>query len=118
MKTLVNWSTNWADEMDIDGWIITDSTEVSKWKAILLKARNLCIGFGTNEWNDYSTGQEILDECEISEISDGDAKVIEKYFGDHGGNTGFWDQVFDHEEEEEEDEENLFPFEFDPEDEE
>ena len=94
MKKLIKWSTNWADEMDLEGWVITDHKDVEKWKEHLQTLKECTLSFGSNEWNDYYSGQEILQECSIMDIPDADAEVIQKWFGSSGGLTEFWSGVW------------------------
>lgn len=88
---LVKWNDNWADEMDLEGWVIMNQDELDEWKKRLQKPGRVYLCFGTNEDNEYESGQEILDCCEITEISDSDAEVLNRLIGGAYGFTDFAD---------------------------
>ena len=113
---LVQFSDNWADEMDIEGFvIITDK----QWKDFKTKVKGfkkeLCIAFGSNESNDYNNGEDLLTKINVKNITEDEANILKKLFGKSYdylvayGETGFIDQTIDiieEQEEELEDEEN------------
>lgn len=89
-KVLVNWYTNWADEMDIAGFAILDIIEWERIYAnILLKKDCFSICIGTNEDIDYNNGEHLLSELEIVEISDVEANTITNLLGNRFGHTQF-----------------------------
>ena len=88
-KVLVKWSDNWADEMDLEGFAVMESQE---WKDIKKKFEKHDHGFdisvGTNEDIDYSDGKDFLRHIETKNISDDEAKMLKKLFGE--GNFGMF----------------------------
>lgn len=85
---LVKYDSNWADEMDIDGFdVFTDS----KWEKYLKsfkdhfdKGDEYSYGIGTNEEIEYSSYDEFVRDFKVTEITDEEAATIEKHFGKHG----------------------------------
>ena len=101
---LLQWDSNWADEMDIYGFSLMDKEDWIEYKNYL---QNLKKGFyfyiGSNEGIEYSNGQELLSEITVTEISDREAATVEKLFGGEGGFTDFLTVDEDEEDEDEED---------------
>jgi hypothetical protein len=87
-KVLVQWYSNWADEMDVEGFqILTDREwEVAR-KNILSHTDEFTICIGTNEEIDYDNGQALMEDLTVTPISYQEAGIIEKFFGDYGGYT-------------------------------
>jgi len=88
-KVLVKWSSNWADEMDIEG---VDIMRKTKWEALkkkILSKKNFCIYIGTNEEIDYSSGEDLLSEIKVKRISPEEEKVVKKFIGSSFGHTSF-----------------------------
>ena len=79
---LVRFHTNWADEMDIDGFEVMTKEEWNKNLSILdrhfEKHEFLEIPFGTNESNEDYTKESFLAEFTLKEITEDDFKVFEK----------------------------------------
>lgn len=105
MKYLVRWEDNWADEMDLEGWRVMDQTELDAWKSRLQETGRCTLSFGTNEENEYKSGQDVLDCCTVRPIADSDAEVLQRLFEGSDGFTGFvYPYSEDKEDEEYEDE--------------
>jgi len=105
-KILVEFSTNWADEMDLSGFKVYDKAE---WEKLVTKVSShktsFEVYFGTNESNEYENGKALLEEYTITHISDADAEVIERLLG---GEYGMFEdplQVFEWDEDEDEEDE-------------
>lgn len=104
-KLLISYSDNWADEMDIDGFVIKEEKE---WKEIekSLKAfkKSIFVGFGTNEDNEYRNGKNFLETIEVEKITDEEYKILKKFFpSERYGNTGFeyaFEQILETEDDE------------------
>lgn len=82
MYTLVTWSTNWADEMDIEGFKIFKKEDWDKFKAhvsLIKHPFDICIG--TNEEIDYSNGKQLLAELLAKDITNDEYLTINKLFG-------------------------------------
>ena len=87
---LLQWDSNWADEMDIYGFSLMEKADWVEYKKYL---HDLKGGFtfyiGTNEEIEYSNGRELLNEITVTEITDKEAATVEKLFGGEGGFTDF-----------------------------
>ena len=100
---LLQWDSNWADEMDIYGFAIMDKEEWEEYKKYLHDRKGgFTLYIGTNEDIEYSNGRELLNEITVTEISDREAGTVEKLFGDEAGFTEFLG-VEDSEDEDEDD---------------
>jgi hypothetical protein len=93
---IVNWDTNWADEMDVQGFVILTDKE---WKSFNKKVKSIdedfTISIGSNEEIEYSNGEELLEDLTIEKITQEEAKTITKVIGDMFGHVEFYDQVND-----------------------
>ena len=85
-KVLVKWSDNWADEMDIEGFIIDDKEKVEEWlnnmKSI---TRHFDICIGTNEDVDYDNGEQFAETISVIDITEEDEKLLKRLFNIHNG---------------------------------
>lgn len=97
-KVLVQWNTNWADEMDIQGFQILTVDEWNDYKSAVEKRKNFEIYVGTNEEISYDSGEDLLEELEVTLITKVEVEIIEKFFGDGGGFTEFMSAAEDDEE--------------------
>lgn len=87
---LVKWDSNWADEMDVEGFIIMERKAWNEFKANARKITHpfsICVG--TNEEIDYETGKDLLDELTGKDITPEEKSTIKKFFGESGGFTSF-----------------------------
>jgi hypothetical protein len=95
-KLLIKFSDNWADEMDVNGWVILDS---QKWVKIKEKVEAyndyFSIGFGSNQENEYENGEDFLEAINIRLLSENEFIVLTSCFGSRYGNTSFYDQILD-----------------------
>jgi hypothetical protein len=88
---LIKWDSNWADEMDIEGFLITSKSSADSFKKQLKDCDysfEVCVG--TNEDIEYGSGEELLKELTFKTITQEEAKVIKKFFGESSGHTQFW----------------------------
>ena len=85
-KVLIKWSDNWADEMDIEGFVIDDKDKAEKWfnnmKSI---TRHFDICIGTNEEIDYHDGEQFVETISIIDMTEEDEKSLRKLFGINNG---------------------------------
>jgi hypothetical protein len=88
-KVLLQWDSNWADEMDIYGFSIMNKSEWEAYKKMLANKGEFYIYVGTNEEIEYSKGQELLNEISVKNITEEESKTIQKFFGGEGGFTNF-----------------------------
>jgi len=84
---LVKFDDNWADEMDVSGFKLYDN--IDAWNAAIAKFKEkrkideenyFEVYFGTNEWIEYDSLDEFLNNFKVIEISDTDAAVIGAMF--------------------------------------
>jgi hypothetical protein len=95
-KVLITWNSNWADEMDISGFVITNKKEADNLKKKLQdKKDEFEIYVGSNEEISYSNGRELLSELSFKKISDSESEVISNLIGGEYGHTEFFDIDFD-----------------------
>lgn len=108
---LVKWDSNWADEMDVEGFAMLEKSEADKLKKTLKNfKREFTVCIGTNEEIDYEKGSDMLDELEFKKISEEEYKTVKKLFGTSGGHD-FVDivselETMDQDDEEDQDSEN------------
>jgi len=101
-KVLLTWGSNWADEMDVDGFVITTSQQWEAYKKKLKeREKKFTISIGTNEDIYYSNGAELLAEISVTELSDLEVDLISKKIGTIFGFTQFFEAyVFEDDEDE------------------
>ena len=77
---LARFSSNWADEMDLDGFMVLEDKEplIEAIKEALEEPQE--IYWGTNEYTDYQNANQLLSEISFTEITDEEAKVLKKFF--------------------------------------
>ena len=88
---LVKWDSNWADEMDVEGFLITSKSSADSFKKQLKdydSSFEVCVG--TNEDIEYGSGKELIKELTFKKITEEEATIIRKFFGNSGGYTQFW----------------------------
>ena len=77
---LVAFDTNWADEMDIEGFrVMTVAEWINLYNAFDIDQAHE-IYFGTNESNTYSEAREVLDEFSVYELTPEQASVMNTIF--------------------------------------
>ena len=92
---LVKWDSNWADEMDVEGFAILEKADADRLKKTLKNfKRQFTICIGTNEEIDYEQGSDMLDELEFKKISEEEYKTVKKLFGTSGGHD-FADIIYE-----------------------
>lgn len=85
-KVLVKWSDNWADEMDIEGFVIMTDSEWKEYKqGIKEKIKPFSIGIGTNEEIDYDNGEDLLAKLTAKKLTSEEYKTISGIFGNYWG---------------------------------
>lgn len=88
-KVLLKWSSNWADEMDVEGFDIMKKSEWDEFKKKVKKMKNFCVYIGTNEEIDYVTGEDLLSEIKAKKITPEEERIIKKFIGSTFGFTSF-----------------------------
>lgn len=94
MQTIVKWSSNWADEIDVEGFVICDDDEVEILKKLNNVKRKFDIYIGSNEEIRYRNGSELLQELSFTQISDSEVMTILKYVGQSYGHINFLDTAY------------------------
>ena len=89
-KVLVKWSDNWADEMDVEGFVIMDNSEWKEFQETAKKVNSpISICVGTNEEIEYPNGDALLENITTKKLTSDEAKTITKFFGEYGGHDNF-----------------------------
>lgn len=90
MAIIVQWGGNWADEFDYDGFCIYK--DKSEWEETLRKAKayvednpGIELYYGTNEYIEFDSPEELDRLCTVTNITEAERKTIEKFFGSSGG---------------------------------
>lgn len=67
MMWLIKFYDNWSDEMDMEGFTVLNYSDYIEYMSLLCDtARMIDSGkvfelyFGTNEWNEYTSGEEFI----------------------------------------------------------
>lgn len=90
-KVLLTWNSNWADEMDISGFVITTKKDWEDFQSEVKEREDFCIYVGTNEEIEYSNGQELLDEISVTELSKEEETLITNKIGNSFGFIEFFE---------------------------
>lgn len=100
MSTLIKWSSNWADEMDVEGFVIVNDEDLQLFKENLEKInRPFYVYIGTNEEIGYDKVEHLKRELEFMELSEQQEKILRQIFNyDRYGFTSFYYRVMDWEE--------------------
>jgi len=90
-QVLIQWESNWADEMDVSGFVVVSKKEADEFKQKLSDNPDKKISFliGTNEEMNETYGR-ILKKCKFSKLTDKEADIIVKFFRSKHGFTGFY----------------------------
>jgi len=103
---LVEWDSNWADEIDVTGFAVFKGEDLKQYKEKLQQHKsNITFYIGTNEEIEYKNGQAVLDDLTITEIEFSDFRTIQYLFDGSYGFTNFLecgddeDEDYDDEEE-------------------
>ena len=92
-KVLLTWKSNWADEMDIYGFVITTDHQWETYKKnVKEKDEEFTLCIGTNEDIYYNNGTELLSEISVSKLSDQEVDIISKNIGTLFGFTQFFNE--------------------------
>jgi hypothetical protein len=94
-KLLVKFDSNWADEMDIDGFMVMTQDEWDQYKAHTKKffeqlgERSWSFGIGTNEEIEYESHDEFIRELKVEEITDVEYESLAHLFKYYDGTVQF-----------------------------
>lgn len=96
MSTLIKWSSNWADEMDVEGFVIVNDEDLRLFKENLEKINDpITISVGTNEWIDFENGDSLEKTLHFRTLTEEQEKVMKELFADSWGCTNFFSQVME-----------------------
>ena len=76
------YSGNWNDEIDVDGFVIMNKSEMCYLAGFLKKYKDpisVSLGFGDDV--EYDNGKELLEEISFQEIKSDEFETIYKFFG-------------------------------------
>jgi len=76
------YSGNWNDEIDVDGFVIMNKSEMCYLTSFLKKYKDpisVSLGFGDDV--EYDNGKELLEEISFQEINSEEFETIYKFFG-------------------------------------
>lgn len=85
---LIKYNGDWADEFDVDLLWVTTEEEFEQWKKELSTKdidEYVEIYFGTNEFISFSSYEEIIENIEVSEISEDFYNTFIKLIGNSFG---------------------------------
>ena len=82
---LIKYKSNWADEMDVQGWSVMSPMRHAAWEdswADHFKDEgNYSFSVGTNEDIEYDSIEEFLKEFKVVDITESEADTLVKLFG-------------------------------------
>ena len=81
------FSDDWADEMQIEGFVLLDENEANEERAALEELEfPLTVYFGTNEENEYESMEQLAEAYKLEPITGEEYEVMFKLFGPSFGN--------------------------------
>ena len=76
------YSGNWNEEIDVDGFVIMNKTEITYLSKFLRKYKDpISVSLGVGDYVEYDNGKELLDEISFQEITPEEYETITKFFG-------------------------------------
>lgn len=80
----VKYSDNYADEFDVECVWVVRKELWQKWADNIRTniKHEVEIYFGTNEYIEIEDGETVVNNCEVRDISEDEARTIAKYFGE------------------------------------
>lgn len=86
MKQLVKFKSDYADEFDVEAFVVKDHKEIEEFFALALIYFEVCpgkeleVGFGTNEDLTFSDYKDYRNSFEVFNLEDNEVEVFQKYF--------------------------------------
>lgn len=87
---LLKYDSNWAGEMDINGFIVYDKDEYNEWLSKIPK-RSFEFGIGTNETIEYRNKAELLKEVKVTVLTAEEVTFFYKFFASNSVKCIDWD---------------------------
>lgn len=87
---LVKLNKNYADEFDVEAFVVVTDTYLEAAKAeILEKGRidGLHMNFGTNEWLEWDSGKELIAGLNVTPLTTAEAEFLERNFPIYGADA-------------------------------
>lgn len=97
-KLLVNFDSNWADEMDVEAFVVVSK---KSWDKNMKMAKEnwpdngVEVYIGTNEQLDFYSFEEFESCLKLTELKPVEVKTLEKLFDGAFGFHDIFDHVFD-----------------------
>lgn len=88
--TLVKYADNWADEMDIAGFMVVSNEELEEWKS-KIPNREFLFSIGNNEEVEYSNKEEFLEQHTFTPLTKEQAQIYFDHFGNRKTVCEDWD---------------------------
>jgi len=82
---LIEYDSNWADEMNVNGFQVMTEVEFENYKKTVNRVFETStygwtFGIGTNQEIDYEKEKEFFNDIKVSELSDEEYMMFKKYF--------------------------------------
>ena len=87
---LLKFNDNWADEMDVDGFVIYDEDEYKAWLD-KIPDHKFSYGIGTNEEIEYSSKAVFLNSVATTNLTPEEVQFFFKFFGHPSTKCIGWD---------------------------
>lgn len=79
--TILKFEDNYADEFDVEGFVVVKSEFAKKWWELCKSFQGeISLGFGSNEYNEYSDGNSFVSNVTSKVITDEEANVLANLF--------------------------------------
>jgi hypothetical protein len=76
------YSGNWNEEIDVDGFVIMNKTEMKYLTTFLRKFKTpISVSLGFGDYVEYENGKELMEEISFQEITPEEFETINKFFG-------------------------------------
>lgn len=85
----IQFSDNWADEIDVEGCALMTQNEYNKFIIAAKKAFaneiNIDFAIGSNEYISYQSFKDFEETLKITEVTNEEVKILEKFHFDNYG---------------------------------
>ena len=85
MMWLIKFCDNWSDEMDMEGFTILSHSDYTEYRSLLCDTAKMIdsgkvfeLYFGTNEWNEYTSGEEFIRCFSVKAINPFEAELLKR----------------------------------------
>ena len=78
---LIKWQGNWADEMEVCGFVVTSKEEADSYKKYLKDREDeFTLYVGSNQNITYNNGKELLEDLTFRNLTTAEFQVFKKHF--------------------------------------